>query len=204
MENNGKKPTSWGWIIFWFIIFWPIGLYLLIKRQSVDKCATLKSSKGVFIASYILMGFGVIYIILAFEDPEMLIAAVLFGGGGILINWFARRTRRKGERYKKYISMVVNQNQTQIDNIASAAGVDYDTAMKDLQKMIDSGYFVGAYIDVAQREIILAKVAQDAIPVTPDTTQPLQERVVTCGSCGANNKISTQVGECEYCASPLQ
>jgi len=205
MGNTGKKPTSWGWIIFWFILFWPVGLVLLIQRLSVDKSAALKSGKGVAIASYILMGMGVIYLIMAFEAPGLLAAAVIFGGGGFLVNWFARKTKRTGERYKKYIALVVNQSQTSIDNIASAVGVSYEVAAKDLQKMIDSGYFTGAYIDMAQREIILAKIAHPQVytPYTPSHA-PIQERVVTCGSCGANNRVAGHIGECEYCGSPLQ
>jgi len=204
MTNTTKKPTSWGWIIFWLILFWPIGLFLLVKKIAVDKTATINSGKGITIASYILIGFGVIYIIMAFNDPEMLLAAFLFGGGGILLNWFARKLKRTGERYKKYITMVVNQNQTSIDNIASVVGISYDVVIKDLQKMIDSGYFVGAYIDISQREIVLAKSSDEQItPSSASLSVPQQERVVICKSCGANNRVLSQVGECDYCGSPL-
>jgi hypothetical protein len=83
---------------------------------------------------------------------------------------------------------------------------------KDLQKMIDVGYFYGAYIDVAQREIILAKptVPQEAASSyaqTPYAQAPqaqVQERIVSCKSCGANNRVMGQLGECEYCGSHLQ
>jgi len=147
------------------------------------------------------MGMGVIYLIMAFEDPGMIAAAIIFDGGGVLVNWFARKTKREGERYKKYISLIVNQSQTSIDNIASAVGVTYEAAAKDLQKMIDAGYFVGAYIDVSQREIVLAKPAQAS---AGSSVVQVQERVVTCGSCGANNRVMGQIGECEYCGSHLQ
>jgi hypothetical protein len=81
---------------------------------------------------------------------------------------------------------------------------------KDLQKMIDAGYFSGAYIDITQREIILAKTAmpQEYVsPISPSAQAPspqAQERIVSCKSCGANNKVMGQLGECEYCGSHLQ
>ena len=81
MSNAREKPTSWGWIIFWFIIFWPVGLYLLIKRLRSDKSATLERDriKTLTTLSYVLMGFGAIYLIMTFtEDTNMLLAAVLF------------------------------------------------------------------------------------------------------------------------------
>ena len=205
IANTGKKPTSTGWIIFWFILFWPIGLYLLIKRSSVDKSATMKSNKPLYVVSYILILLGVMYLIMAFSvDTIFLAGTVIFGGGGVIIYCFARKTKRTGERYRKYISLIVNQNQTSIDNIASAVGVSYNVTAKELQKMIDSGYFVGAYIDTTERDIVLAKTAQPqaSVSFTPSTVQ-LQERVVVCGSCGANNKVIGQVGECEYCGSHL-
>jgi len=208
MANTGKKQTAWGWIIFWFILFWPVGLILLIKRQTVDKSATLKSNKGVFIASYILMALGIIYLILAItEDPDLLAAFFVCGGGGVVVYLFARKSKLRGERYKKYIAMIVNQNQTSIDNIAAAVGVPYATAAKELQKMISAGYFIGAYINDSQREIILTHIAPQQGPsaaVVADVSQA-QTMVVACPGCGANNRVVVgQFAECEYCGSPLQ
>jgi hypothetical protein len=207
MPTTSKKTLSWGWIIFWIFIFWPVGLFLLLRRFAVDKSAVLRSVKAITVVSYILMGLGVIYLLISFADNNrsVITAAIIFGGGGILINRFAKKTKLTGERYKKYISLVVNQNQSSIDNIASAIGIPYETAVKDLQKMINIGYFTGAYIDVAQRDIVLAKPApQQIIAPSAATVGIAHERVVTCGSCGANNKVIGQIGECEFCGSYLQ
>ena len=206
MASGTKKGTSWGWIVFWFILFWPVGVFLLFKKLTVDKSATMKGGKVLSIVSFILMGMGAIYLIMAFtEDSSMIAAAIVFGAPGVWLFFKARKTKATGERYKKYISIVINQSQTSIDNIASAVGVTYEVATKDLQKMIDTGYFTGAYIDVTQREIVLAKTApqQVSAPSMPSAVQ-VQERVVACGSCGANNRVTGQIGECEYCGSHLQ
>ncbi|MCL2391806.1 MAG: hypothetical protein FWC66_04250 [Oscillospiraceae bacterium] len=209
MAQKEKKPTSWGWIIFWFIIFWPVGLVLLIKRLSVDKSAAIKNNKAISIVSYVLMGIGAIYLIMAIAgESGMWAAAIIFGGGGILVNRYARKAKLTGERYKNYIGLIVNHNQTSIDNIAAATNVPYDTVVKDLQKMITMGYFVGAHIDIAQREIVLARHEPMPHPTMPFSANQgqaqMQERVVVCSSCGANNRVVGFVGECEYCGSPLQ
>lgn len=205
MTNNAKKSTSWGWIAFWFILFWPVGVFLMLKKLSSDKSATMNSTKILPVVSLVLMGVGVIYLILAItDDSSMIPAAIVFGAPGIWLFFKARKTKATGERYKKYIALIVNQSQTSIDNIASAVGVSYEIAVKDLQKMIDTDYFAGAYIDVAQREIVLMKATPRQIIQDPAAAQA-REKVVACGSCGANNRVTVgRIAECEYCGSPLQ
>lgn len=204
MSNN--KTMSWGWIIFWFVIFWPVGIFFLFKKLNGDKTATLKNSKTVAIISYVLIGMGVIYLIMTFtEDSSIFAAALLFGGGGVLVNIVARNMKKNGEKYKQYIGLIINQQLTQIDNIAASVGVGYDVAKTDLQKMIDLGYFVGAYINDGSREIILAKPVATNASEQFTTGTGAQTRVVTCKSCGANNTaIVGQVKECEYCGSPIE
>ncbi|MDR0293649.1 MAG: hypothetical protein LBH95_05795 [Oscillospiraceae bacterium] len=199
-----KRSMAWGWIIFWFILFWPLGALFLFRKLSADKAAVLKDGKKVTVVSFILMGLGAFIFLAALDGSTYTFFwAVALVGGGIWAFVLARRMKVDGERYKKYIAMIVNQSQTSVDNIASAVGVSYEIAVKDLQKMIDAGYFAGAYIDASQREIVLAKNAPPQVSAGPSAVQ-VQERVVTCGSCGANNKVTGHTGECEYCGSYLQ
>jgi hypothetical protein len=216
MASNTKKSITWGWIVFWLILFWPVGIFLLFKKQSTDKSATLKNTKTLIIVSYILIFMGILYPLMAFTgnlevtddsmDPVSagIFMVVLFGGGGVLLNIKARKMKITGDRYRKYIALVVNQNQTSISNIASAVGVSYEVAENDLQKMIDDDYFHGAYINVAQREIILAQAAPQRDLQTVNATR-VQEKITTCGGCGANNRVTIgRIVECEYCGTLLQ
>ncbi|MCL2078935.1 MAG: hypothetical protein FWH17_03725 [Oscillospiraceae bacterium] len=207
-----KKSMAWGWIIFWFILFWPLGMLFLLGKISKDKATIMKDSNKVTIMSFVLVGIGVFIFsrVLNTGGTYNYLWALSLIGGGVWTFFKARKMKIDGERYKKYISIVINQSQTSIDNIASAVGIPYDAAVKDLQKMIDTGYFTGAYIDVTQREIVLAKTVQvkestskEADSLPPSAVQ-VQERIVACSSCGANNKVKGHVGECEYCGSHLQ
>lgn len=204
MEKSKQKSTSWGWIIFWFVIFWPVGIFLLLKKLNSDKTATLEKGKTVTIISYVLIGFGVIYFLMAItEDIGMMMPALLFGGGGVWVNQIARKMKRSGERYKKYINLIVNHSQTNIDYIASTLELPYETVTQDLHKMIDLGYFADAYINSANREIILPQAGE---PQPSQQTPDIQKQVsiITCNRCGAHNKVFEQFNECEYCNSPLQ
>jgi len=208
MNPSVRKQTSWGWIIFWFVVFWPVGLFMLIRRQRTDKQATLKCNKGVFITSYILMGLGAIYFFMAVtSQPDMFFAFFVFGGGGVVVYLFARKTKIKGDHFRKYIAMIVNSNQRSIDAIASAAGVPYNVAVNELQSMINSGYFGSAYIDVSQRQIVIPQPIHPQgyqTAAVPSPVQP-QSMVISCPGCGANARVFLgQWVACEYCDSPLQ
>jgi len=206
--NTGGKQTSWGWIIFWFILFWPVGLVLLIKRQKSDKSAVLKDYKGVTIASYVLMGLGAIYFLMGISgQPDALLAFLVCGGGGVVTFLYARKSQKRSEHYRKYINMVVNQNQTSIDSISAAIGIPYNDVLNDLQNLVTDGYLPGAYIDISQRKIILGDMTQQygAQFVAPTSSIQVQTTAVKCPGCSANNKVTIgQTAVCEYCKTFLQ
>ena len=203
--TNTKDTMSWVWIIFWFVVFWPIGLFLLFRKINSDRSVTLNNAQLVTIISYILIGVGVMYLI-----SDMFFLAILLVGAGIWVYRISRKMKATGEKYKKYIAIIVNQSHTSIDNIAAIVDLPYEVVVQDLQKMIDTGYFEGAYIDVNNREIVLARVvpqqtSQAFVSQTPQNfAAQTQERVIVCKSCGANNRIFGNIGECEYCGSLLQ
>ena len=167
----------------------------------------MKDSFKLMVVSFILVGIGAFIYINALGDGITYFSfwSASLVGGGVWAFLTAVKMKDDSERYKKYISIIVNQNQTSIENIASAFGVTYEAVEKDLQKMIDLGYLVGAYINVSQREIVLAKPASpNESGSTVSSSTPIQERIIACGSCGANNRVTGQLGECEYCGSHLQ
>jgi len=209
-----KKSMAWGWIIFWFIVLWPLGVLFLFRKLSKDKSAVIKDSGKVTVMSFVLAGIGVLVFMNTVGRQGFgayyYLWAVSLVGGGVWTFFIARKMKADSERYKKYLAIVVNQGQSLIDNIAAAVGFPYETVSNDLQKMIDTGYFAGAYIDISQKEIILPKTTvsnEPVSPISPNAQAPLiqiQERIVSCKGCGANNRVMGQLGECEYCASYLQ
>jgi len=216
MTENQKIPYAWGWIIFWFIMFWPLGLFLLVRKLSAEKSATLQGSRIMTILSYILMGIGGLFFITSCSSAALvgrdfpsafaggMPSLFIYGIGGILLNRYAAKTRLTAERYRKYIDLIINQNQTSLNHISFSVGESYDVVIKDLEKMIASGYFVGAYIDTNRGEIVLTPPVplQQTDSFSPSAFQG-QERVVACNCCGANNRVVGQVGRCEYCSSPI-
>lgn len=207
--NAKKKSTSWKVIVIWIIIFYPVGIYLLYKKMALDKSAILKNSKVLSSIGYLFL-FAAIFSIFGGESKTSTsFASFLFYLiGGLLILYVAKRIKLSGERYKKYINIVINQNETAINNIASKMGLSYEMTVKDLNEMIDKNYFKDSFIDYGKREIVLSanKAGTESV-FTQDTNRQtaLQKKIVKCASCGANNVVNDgEIVKCDYCGSPLQ
>jgi hypothetical protein len=203
-----KKGTSWGWIIFWFIIFWPIGLFLLIKKLTTDRSATMGGNFVVSVLGWLLIAFGAFFAVSVLPHAtknisSAIIFTILWIVGGIALVKKGRTIKQDGIKYKKYIDLVVNHRVTAMDNLVSAVGLQYETVKSDLQTMIEKGYFSNAYINEGKREIVLATHQSVPVPSSPGAA-PVSKYVATCKSCGANNTVvDGRENSCEYCGSPL-
>lgn len=210
MEQKKKSP-SWVAIVLWFIFFWPVGVYLIWKKLSSDKAAAMKNSKVLRVIGIVFIFFGVVMLSEIGNDAGTALFGFLFyAGGGALIIWESIKVKQSGERYKKYIDIVINQEQRTIENIASQMGLSYDQTVKGLQKMIDVGYFSGAYIDQANHEIVFPRRQQQVAENTyvqqssSAPSQP-QQKAVKCPNCGGNNIITIgRICECDFCGSPIE
>ncbi len=209
MNENGKVGCLYSWpvIILALCIFWPIGIFLIVKRVSVDKKTAMGAGKlinGIAIASYCIAGIGFVACLgdgFATEDITMIL---FFGIAGFALQKVSQKIKKDADDVKKYLSVIVNGNEKQIDVIASSMGKSYDVAKNDIQKLINKGYLKNAYINEGTREIILPNSnVQEQIGVSTNVTNATT-KIVACPCCGANNTIIGNVGECEYCGSPLQ
>ena len=204
-----KKGVGWGWIVFWLIFFWPIGLYLLVKKFSTDKSALMSGRTGALsVVGWILVVFGAtgfLVEITGTRDASGFVIALMFFVGGVLLLRKASNTKKTAARYKKYIDIVVNQNVRSIDHVAAALGLSYDAVVHDLQDMINRGYLKDAYVHQGNREIILKHIEpQPSIQEMIIGQSPAQTKAMRCPGCGANNiGIAGKVSECEYCGTPI-
>ena len=204
--HQPQKSTSWALIIFMFIIFWPIGIFLLIRKLDQDRSANMSNGRGIALVSFVLMFFSFVYLMLVFSDGAGYIAPMLLtGAGGFFLFRFSRKMKASSMRYRQYINFVVNQGQTSIDAMTQTMGITYAVAAEDLQKMINKGIFRGAYIDAQRRMLVMPAPVQTApLQGMGQMGQAIpQERIVSCSGCGANNRVFGHVGECEYCGSPI-
>lgn len=203
-----KKQISWGWIVFWCIAFWPVGIYLLVRRMNSDRTATLKNSGTVRTTSLVLMILGVFSVFSAFSSygtiGTFFYGMLLFALPGILLYIKSQSMKEEGRKFQMYIAIVINQGEKSMEKISRAVGVTIQETREDLEKMIDRGYFPNTYIDAATSEIILPDRKERDMAAYEEEKQK-NYRVITCQGCGAKEKIAEgQTKKCEYCGSLLQ
>lgn len=214
-----KKSFSWGSIILLFVLFFPLGILMLVKKMSNEKYNYLKNGKALKTFGWILFWFGIFYLIMGLtgelkaEDgssavSSIIIMLILLCGGGLFMVFKGKQFVNSGEKFSRYVAIVNASNNTLIDNIAAAYPTTYDSASSDLQMMIDAGYFLNAYIDLNKRELVMPVIQSENYIVNnsldDNLTIDAKPRTVKCPNCGAPNTIMPGAAdECEYCGSPL-
>lgn len=198
-----RVSTSWIVIVVMFIVFWPIGLFLLIRKMTADRAARLNDGKSMFIVGGILVVVGLYQM---FNYRYSFFMSLFYIGGGVVLILMGMRNKQRSQRYRGYIDLVANRGITNLDTISGMMSVPYDMCQNDLQKMIDGGFFHDTYIDLGRKELVM----RPRVPImaqVPMAAQPVMQqaapRVVQCKGCGANSTVHGNVAECEYCGSPL-
>lgn len=210
MNEKGKISGLYSWpvIILALCVFWPVGIFLIIKRVSVDKKTAMGAGKligGIGIASYCIAGIGFIACLSDGFGSDDIGMILFFGIAGFALQKVSQKIKREAEDVKKYLSVIVNGNERQINVIASSMGKSYDVAKNDIQKLINKGYLKNAYINEGTREIVLPNIIQEQSgDMTNTASGNVETKIVACPCCGANNTIVGDMGECEYCGSPLK
>lgn len=206
-NNNGSILYSWPVIIVALIVFWPVAIFLIYKRITIDKKAGFTISKVLRYVSYLCVLFVVAGISVSLDGGSFSenIGMILFYlVAGIVLFLFSRKLDTNAKRYKKYISIIINGNEVIIDNIASAMSLSTIQVRGDLDDMIQKGYFKDAYINESTNEIVLPQKSKRELNNTEATAiEENQSKIVSCKCCGAQNKVTRSVVECEYCGSPL-
>ena len=210
-NNNLGCLYSWPVIIIALICFWPVGLFLIIKRASVDKKTAMASGKlikGLGIASCCMAALGFLVCLSDGFDGTDVGMIIFFAAAGAALLYLANKIKKDADSVKLYLNIIVNGGERQLDSVAAATGKQYDVVKKDVQKMIDKGFLKNAYINENTREVVLASAASSNVNVAQPTggaaPAAVQTRVIACPCCGANNTISGDIGECEYCGTPLK
>ena len=175
----------------------------------MDKKTAMGAGKligGIGIASYCIAGIGFIACLSDGFGSDDIGLILFFGIAGFVLQKVSNKIKKDAEDVKKYLSVIINGNERQIDVIASSMGKSYDVAKNDIQKLINKGYLKNAYINEGTREIILPNnnIQGQSEVISNATTNNVATKIVACPCCGANNTIVGDVGECEYCGSPLK
>lgn len=212
--NDNQRPFYYNtWVIVVaFIVFWPVGIALLIGRINSNKRSMFDGSK----TTKVCLAVGAVLILLGIStfSGKHLLSSIFYIAGGAALVYYANQNKKKVQRYKSYIDLVANQKVYSIDTISNTMNVTYDMAKTEIQKLITMGSFRGANINELTRCIeIAAPAPQPAYVQTPVMMQPMgglveaisapaQAANVTavCPGCGGTMVARKgETVECDYC-----
>lgn len=212
MNNNYDIPwyCSWPVIIIAFICFWPVGIALVVLRNSANKKAMFAGSADGKV--YVVVGGILIFVGLfgGIFNGEFFLG-LFFIAGGVALIYYSKQIKKKAMRYKQYIELIVNREENSLDKIASVCNIQYDILLKDLQLMIHKDVLDGAILDQNNRTISIRKAAPmrpasyvEASPTNGGYAAQPVEVTCVCPGCGAKNIVTKgSTTNCEYCDSPI-
>ena len=198
-----RRGPSWFAIIIWFVFFWPIGLYLMIKRLTTDREAAVRRERRTPVLGWFLLFVG-LFFLSSYVGNRVSIAfllALFFICGGISSLSASKRGNMEGERFRTYINAIVNHGLTYIRDIADFSQVSEKQVVKDIEKMIRMGYFDHAHIDRKRGEIYLyqrhAHVNVDSSVYDEPVTKPYAEPAysMASGSARSDSAYATETSD---------
>lgn len=124
MNNSGKVSFWYSWpvIILALCLFWPVGVFLIIKRVSTDRKTAMGAGKligGLGIAFYCIAVLGLLVCITDGFAGEDVVMILFFGAAGFALRKVAKKIKTRAEDVKQYLSIIVNGNVRQLDTIVS-------------------------------------------------------------------------------------
>ena len=201
MNQTPQRGPSWLTIFFWLAVFWPVGIFFLYRKTRSDRSATFNDGRTLFGIANFLIFIGVVFALnLVSSGFRTIMPTLLFLGGGIVLRHYANTMRKRAQRIRTYISIVVNTDETSLYAIAEILALPYQSVVDDLQMMIAAGYFGDAHIDFTQGRLITYRErSRDA-----GTGDEAASRTVECPGCGARKRVyAGQASSCNYCGTPL-
>lgn len=171
--------------------------------------ATMQIIIGTLIAVTFFIGFMAGFDHTVYEADTvsvMIICFVLILLGLFIVYRGYKKVKKTPPFVNEYITLILGQNITSINDIAIKLNKDGSTVEKELQTIIGKGYLPNAYVDHQYSMVVVAKKntlrQKDGLPnINAPQTKPAN---LICKNCGASNVIIPgKSAECEFCGSPL-
>lgn len=185
-QNDTQKTTSVFTVVIWLIIFWPVGLYYLFKKSAQDKGKEVMPGLGWKISGGIFLVIGLLGFLASYSTESGSGLATFF----IILSFVFFSTGY--QKKQKYIKARANNAQNYNTNTNQNINPNSFSRSYSTQQVNTTAFNPNKTVNTGTTQ---EKVSSN---------EP-EEKVVTCKSCGANNKINRgQVKECEFCGTLLQ
>lgn len=235
--NRNKEEVWYSWpiILLALYFFFPIGIYLIIKKSRLHRRniftignKTFSSAISLFIFAIfiyvpkILYKFSGIFNKTESElrDLKEVISSEFYANSLTIANTFfvigffvliiSLYQKYKAKQYQKYISLVVNKEKENLDEISEKMQFKKSKVIKDLKTMINKQFLENYELDIEENRIYdVAKekrIRENKRFYELDEARRKEEhsRIVKCPNCKADNQLTEKIGKCEYCRSYIE
>ena len=195
---NNKEISwiySWPVIILTLIFFFPLGLFLLVKREMSKEKARILLKNILFaieISCYLIALLLFALSVLIEMSASSVFSVVCSVVAGFIIHILSKSMKNNIQNIEEKPSSRVYQEAKTI--VQESQDIQQDIKVEFQQNVQwnfeEDQIFDGEFMNNFFKDI--------------QTIQTDSTRVVECENCGANNTISGERGECEYCGSSIQ
>ena len=163
MSNQRKSTYSWTVVVIALIVFWPVGLFLLIGKVANDRTVSFGGGSGlVKFVGIILVVFAALGLT-TFTSGDASVATggvimiIIFGLPGLWLLKKSKGMKNDGNRNRTYINYIVNNQVHDIAELARRMNVSQDTVIRDVNAMIERGMLGRARLNLNNGKIEFPK-----------------------------------------------
>ena len=197
METE-EKTASWLTIFFWLILLFPIGIFYLLKKLTVEKVKYYAHGVRLLVMGFFIVAVSAIFIFwrvsMVYPDWWQMLQNGAFPfiyfliGIGCIVTGII--LRKKGATYEKYMVLIEEYHITNLDKLKSELHITYAKVTSQLEKLIEIGFLSECYIYHRDRELIV-----------PSLSKKIAVRCITCGATTV--LYSNEEPICAYCGGGL-
>lgn len=206
-EGNVAVWHTWFFVFFWYIIFFPVGIYLTYKKLMLEGEAN-GNIVGLIVC---VIAFFLIPFVAMILRPISFFVFLIFLG--LFIYDINKGEQRRQARWNNEEKIVHGQDKISFIDIACNLGYPTKLVEDDFQVKINKGFFPGYYssngvlykkgMTPNRQQGFQAQARPSAPP--PVGGRPSQPTVITCSGCGAQNEVNNMGSVfCEYCGKRLR
>lgn len=201
-----KTRYSWVVVIIMLCVFWPIGLYMLIKNisQSSPK-TTAKPVRGtVFLVIGCLFAFATIGALTSIGEGNgtAAVEAVAFLAIAVVLISVGLSIKKRQKTFAKYIRVLSVYNRIPLDKVAPMIPASLEQTTADVEKLVAANLINGLFIDYSTREVVNPSATENYY--ASNVYYSTQKVVIECKNCLASNEVPrNNHGCCQYCGARL-
>lgn len=200
MKESG---IPWSIVVVGFVIFWPLGLLLLILKVRSDLKATMVASGILKVLAWILIALIGAFLTAALFEAGFRVNSVVAGflvlmSGALALLAAAVFIKKNANAYRRFISIIVNDGVSSIDEISRLTRIPYEKVRQYLERMISRNFLPNARISEVNRTVVVPRPGVEHDP-------ELEYDIVSCKNCGANKEVAVgRIEACNFCGSKLK